>query len=151
MFQCLPASLAADPAFSAWRPRVQDDAQFNSITLTELDQLQGLMNRVVRRKLPAEGARAYFRQVDELADAYVAPWSMGESRLISNAHAGTTMQHRRAYQEVNRAGVANGSLVKRWPNEELAMPGQLIDDALIASFCAEEDGPCHRSQATALG
>jgi hypothetical protein len=75
---------------------------------------------------------------------------MGESRLISNAHAGLTMQHRRAYQEVNRAGVANGSLVKRWPTEELALPGQEVDEALIASFCTEEDGPCHRGSAGGL-
>jgi hypothetical protein len=38
-------------------------------------------------------------------------------------------------------------LVKRWPNEELALPGQAIDTALLASFCSEEDGACYRAMA----
>jgi hypothetical protein len=141
MFKALPLELASAEAFMGWRERLQ-----GPLSLAELDQVQGLMNRALRRKLDAESARAYFRQVDAAANAYVEPWAMGESRLISNAHAGQTMQHRRAYQEIHRAGVANGSLVKRWPNEELALPGQAVDEALIASFCTEEDGPCHRSK-----
>ena len=55
------------------------------------------------------------------------------------------MQHRRAYQQPITVGEANGSLVKRWPNEELALPGQEVDAALIASFCSEDDGSCHRA------
>ncbi len=142
MFGALPLELASADAFHGWQERLQ-----GPLSMAELDQVQGLMNRTVRRKLDAESARAYFREVDVAANAYVEPWAMGESRLISNAHAGLTMQHRRAYQEVNRAGVANGSLVKRWPNEELALPGQEVDEALVASFCTEEDGPCHRGSA----
>ncbi|MGS0758348.1 hypothetical protein ACVBEH_28775, partial [Roseateles sp. GG27B] len=65
-------------------------------------------------------------------------WQLGESRLIANANASLTMQHRRAYQEVNRVGVANGHLVKRWPNEELLEAGQTIDPAFIAALCREE-------------
>jgi hypothetical protein len=39
--------------------------------------------------------------------------------------------------------VANGHLVKRWPNEELLLPGQVLDPALIAALCSEEgdEGP----------
>jgi hypothetical protein len=33
-------------------------------------------------------------------------------------------------------------LVKRWPNEELLLPGQVVDSALIAALCSEEgDAP----------
>ncbi len=147
MFDALPPQIASAEAFAGWRERL-NAASGPPLSMAELDQLQGLMNRSLRRKLSAEEARAYFRQVDAEANAYVEPWALGESRLIANAHAGVTMQHRRAYQTVNRAGVANGSLVKRWPNEELALPGQAVDEALIASFCTEEDGPCHRATPT---
>jgi hypothetical protein len=34
--------------------------------------------------------------------------------------------------------VANGHLVKRWTNEELLLPGQVVDQALIAALCSEE-------------
>jgi hypothetical protein len=144
MLACLPEEIAQDERLAAWRERLA------APTLpcdAELDALQGLINRSVRRKLAAEDARAYFRAVDAAADAYVEPWAMGESRLIANApltHS-VTMQHRRAYQQPLTAGEANGSLVKRWPNEELARPGQAVDAALIASFCSEEDGACQRS------
>lgn len=143
MLEVLPPELNDPAVFGPWRERL---AAAPWPSDAELDSLQGLLNRTIRRKLPAEAARAYFRDVDAAADAYVAPWAMGESRLIANANAGTTMQHRRAYQTENRAGVANGSLVKRWPNEELALPGQAVDEALVASFCTEEDGACHRAR-----
>jgi hypothetical protein len=109
-----------------------------------LDQLQGLITRSVRRSLDAEAAREYFRQVDLAANAYFEPWQLGESRLIANANAGITMQHRRAYQQVNRVGVANGNLLKRWPNEELLLPGQTLDRAFLDAMCSEEDGACQR-------
>ena len=109
-----------------------------------LDHLQGLMTRSVRKKLNAEGARSYFRQVDAAANAYVEPWALGESRFIANANSGVTMQHRRAYQAPHTGGVANGHLVKRWPNEELLLPGQVVDQTLIAALCIEEgDEGCY--------
>ena len=109
-----------------------------------LDHLQGLMTRTVRKKLNAEGARSYFRQVDAAANAYVEPWALGESRFIANANSGVTMQHRRAYQAPHTGGVANGHLVKRWPNEELLLPGQVVDQTLIAALCIEEgDEGCY--------
>jgi hypothetical protein len=92
----------------------------------------------VRKKLNAEGARAYFRQVDAAANAYFEPWALGESRIIANANGGVTMQHRRAYQRLHAGGVANGHLVKRWPNEELLLPGQVLDPVFIAALCSEE-------------
>jgi hypothetical protein len=92
----------------------------------------------VRKKLNAEGARSYFRQVDAAANAYFEPWALGESRFIANANSGITMQHRRAYQAPHTGGVANGHLVKRWTNEELLLPGQVVDQALIAALCSEE-------------
>lgn len=143
MLQVLPAELDDPAVFGPWRQRLADGPWPSN---AELDTLQGLLNRTVRRKLPAEAARAYFRDVDAAANAYVLPWSMGESRLIANANDGLTLQHRRAYLQENRPGVANGSLVKRWTNEELPLPGQAVDEALVASFCSEEDGACHRAR-----
>jgi hypothetical protein len=135
MVQVLPAELATTPALAA-----QDlsPAALNQMSDASLEQLQGLITRTVRKKLNAEGARAYFRQVDVAANAYFEPWALGESRLIANANSGVTMQHRRAYQRVHAGGVANGHLVKRWPNEELLLPGQVLDPVFLAALCSEE-------------
>ncbi|MBB5205494.1 hypothetical protein HNQ51_002813 [Inhella inkyongensis] len=145
MLQALPADIAEPERFGPWQERL---AQAATPSDAELDALQGLMNRTVRRKLAAEEARAYFRRVDALANAYVEPWSMGESRLVANGPSytgeGRSMQHRRAYLRPIQVGEANGSLVKRWTNEELPLPGQAVDEALVASFCSEEDGTCAR-------
>jgi hypothetical protein len=135
MVQVLPADLAASPALAG--------LDLNPATLCDvdnaaLDQLQGLITRTVRKKLNAEGARSYFRQVDVAANAYFEPWALGESRFIANANTGITMQHRRAYQAPLTGGVANGHLVKRWTNEELLLPGQVVDQALLAALCSEE-------------
>ncbi len=145
MVQVLPAELAATPALAAAlaaAPALQGrdltPTAADRLSDAELDQLQGLITRTVRRKLDAEGARAYFRAVDRAADAYFEPWSLGESRLIANANAAVTMQHRRAYQEVHAGGVANGHLVKRWPHEELLLPGQKPDPAFLAALCSEK-------------
>jgi hypothetical protein len=137
MVQVLPAELAAAPTLAALDLSPASIKQMNDAAL---DQLQGLITRTVRKKLNAEGARAYFRQVDIAADAYFEPWQLGESRIIANANAGVTMQHRRAYQTPHTGGVANGHLVKRWPNEELLLPGQVLDPAFIAALCNEEEG-----------
>ena len=135
MVQVLPADLAAAPALAA-----QDMSPDALIQMDDaaLDQLQGLITRTVRKKLNAEGARAYFREVDQAANAYFEPWALGESRIIANANSGVSMQHRRAYQSLHAGGVANGHLVKRWPNEELLLPGQVLDPVLIAALCSEE-------------
>ena len=135
MVQVLPAELASTAALASldMNPEAlkrMDDAA--------LDHLQGLITRTVRKKLDAEGARSYFRQVDVAANAYFEPWALGESRFIANANSGVTMQHRRAYQAPHTGGVANGHLVKRWTNEELLLPGQVVDQALIAALCSEE-------------
>ena len=90
------------------------------------DQIQGKVTRLVRRELDAESCRSYFRTVDQMADAYVLPWEMGESRLMLNSHSDLvrTMQHRRSYQkargniEKSSSVEQNGSLVKRWTAEE---------------------------------
>ncbi|MCP4952458.1 MAG: hypothetical protein GY922_11510 [Proteobacteria bacterium] len=85
------------------------------------EKIQGRVTRLVRREMDAESSRSYFRKVDVLADAYVLPWEMGESRLMVN-HASDltqTMQHRRAYQKPRTANEQNGSLVKRWTAEEI--------------------------------
>jgi len=131
----LPADLAATSALAT-----QDMSPGALIQMDDaaLDQLQGLITRTVRKKLNAEGARAYFRQVDVAAHAYFEPWALGESRIIANANSGVTMQHRRAYQAPHTGGVANGHLVKRWPNEELLLPGQMLDPVFIAALCSEE-------------
>ena len=84
------------------------------------DKIQGRITRLIRKEFDAEACRAFFRQVDSLADAYVLPWEMGESRLMLNNHAdlSITMQHRRAMQRAKVENEQNGSLVKRWTNEE---------------------------------
>lgn len=135
MVQMLPAELAATAALAAqdMSPKTLEQMDYSA-----LDHLQGLITRTVRKKLDAEGARSYFRQVDMAANAYFEPWALGESRFIANANSGITMQHRRAYQAPHTGGVANGHLVKRWTNEELLLPGQVVDQALIAALCSEE-------------
>jgi hypothetical protein len=150
MVQVLPAELAVTSALAAQDISPEAVDQMDDAAL---DLLQGLITRTVRKKLNAEGARSYFRQVDAAANAYFEPWALGESRFIANANRGTTMQHRRAYQAPHTGGVANGHLVKRWTNEELLLPGQVVDQALIAALCSEEgdelDG--ERSEGCYLG
>ncbi len=135
MVQMLPAELAATPALAGQDMSL---ATISQMDYAALDHLQGLITRTVRKKLNAEGARSYFRQVDAAANAYFEPWALGESRFIANANSRLTMQHRRAYQAPHTGGVANGHLVKRWTNEELLLPGQVADLALIAALCSEE-------------
>jgi hypothetical protein len=135
MVQVLPAELASTPALAGLDMSPEALSQMDD---EAVDQLQGLITRTVRKKLNAEGARSYFRQVDVAANAYFEPWALGESRFIANANSGVTMQHRRAYQAPHTGGVANGHLVKRWTNEELLPPGQVADLALIAALCSEE-------------
>jgi hypothetical protein len=141
MVQVLPAELAATAALATQDMRPEALDQMDDAAL---DHLQGLITRTVRKKLSAEGARSYFRQVDVAANAYFEPWALGESRFIANANSGITMQHRRAYQAPHTGGVANGHLVKRWPHEELLLPGQVVNHALIAALCsAEGDEGCY--------
>ncbi len=135
MVQVLPVELATNAALAGQDMRTEN---LNKMEDAALDHLQGLITRTVRKKLKAEGARSYFRQVDVAANAYFEPWALGESRFIANANSGITMQHRRAYQAPHTGGVANGHLVKRWTNEELLLPGQVVDQALIAALCSEE-------------
>jgi hypothetical protein len=137
MVQVLPAELATTPALAGQDMSLATIGQMNDAAL---DQLQGMITRTVRKKLNAEGARAYFRQVDAAAHAYFEPWALGESRFIANANSGVTLQHRRAYQAPHTGGVANGHLVKRWTNEELLLPGQVADPALMAALCSELGG-----------
>jgi len=131
----LPTELATLEALTTKDMRVET---LNHLDDNALDHLQGLITRTVRKKLNAEGARSFFRQVDAAANAYFEPWALGESRFIANANSGITMQHRRAYQAPHTGGVPNGHLVKRWPHEELVLPGQEVDQALIAALCSEE-------------
>ncbi len=135
MVQVLPAELATNAALAG---QDMSPEALDQMDHAALDQLQGLITRTVRKKLNAEGARSYFRQVDAAANAYFEPWALGESRFIANANNGITMQHRRAYQAPHTGGVANGHLVKRWTHEELLLPGQVVDQALIAALCSEE-------------
>jgi hypothetical protein len=135
MVDTLSSELAATPALASQDMR---PAVLNQMDDANLEQLQGLITRTVRKKLNAEGARAFFRQVDVAANAYFEPWTLGESRFIANANPDVTMQHRRAYQSLHLGGVANGHLVKRWPHEELLLPGQCLDPVFIAGLSDEE-------------
>ena len=148
MVQVLPAELAATAALAT---QDMSSGTIDQMDDAALDHLQGLITRTVRKKLNAEGARSYFRQVDVAANAYFEPWALGESRFIANANNGVTMQHRRAYQAPHTGGVANGHLVKRWTNEELPLPGQVVDQALIAALCSEEGDEAEGAEGCYLG
>lgn len=148
MVQVLPAELTA---MSALATQDMSPEALSQMDNAALDHLQGLITRTVRKKLTAEGARSYFRQVDAAANAYFEPWALGESRFIANANSRLTMQHRRAYQAPHTGGVANGHLVKRWTNEELLLPGQVVDHALIAALCSEEGDEGERTEGCYLG
>jgi len=97
------------------------------------DDLQGAVNRTVRRAFPAEEQRAYLRRVDVRAGAYREPWEMGESRFIANANAASTMQHRRAYLEVHQGSRPNGRLVKRWPAEAATLLDNEVCESELTS------------------
>ena len=119
MLQTLPSSLVTDELKTA-------QEQFSGSRddwppVESWDSIQGRVTRIVRKDLDAESCRAYFREVDQQANAYAVPWEMGESRLMLNntVNLGNTMQHRRAYQPADQTATKNGSLVKRWPAEEL--------------------------------
>jgi hypothetical protein len=148
MVQVLPPELVATTALAQ---QDMSPEALEQMDYAALDHLQGLITRTVRKKLDAEGARSYFRQVDAAANAYFEPWALGESRFIANANSGITMQHRRAYQAPHTGGVANGHLVKRFTNEELLLPGQVVDPAWMAAFCSEEGDEGERSQGCYLG
>ena len=87
------------------------------------DVIQGVVNRTVRL-LPPERTRGYFRDVDHRLEAYLEPWTMGESRFMANG-ASRSVQHRRACHPPWRPGTPNGHLLKRWPAEELPPPAAL--------------------------
>lgn len=148
MVQVLPAELAATAALAT---QDMSPETIHHMDGAALDHLQGLITRTVRKKLNAEGARSYFRQVDAAANAYFEPWALGESRFIANANSNATLQHRRAYQAPHTGGVANGHLVKRWTNEELPLPGQVVDLALIAALCSEEGDEAESAEGCYLG
>lgn len=120
MVQALPKSLARGDELSAARDHFSQPRD-EWPPVEKWDSVQGKITRLVRKEMDAESCRAYFREVDRLANAYAEPWEMGESRLMLNnaADVGVTMQHRRAYQPVDQTAAQNGSLVKRWPAEEL--------------------------------
>lgn len=116
MLRALPASVRSDAELLRWRDRLESEG---GLPEPELDHVQGLATRAIRRGLAAAEARAYFREVDRGCDAYAEPWQMGESRFIANASAPRTMQHRRAYALEHAAHAPCGKLLKRWPAEEL--------------------------------
>lgn len=119
MLLALPNHLAHCDEFKGYREAFAD-SKAERPPVESWDKIQGRITRLVRRELDAESCRAYFRTVDEIANAFVHPWQMGESRLMLNSHDDLTktMQHRRAYQKPRAALEQNGSLVKRWTAEE---------------------------------
>lgn len=115
----LPEHLRADPEIKSHIAAfTSEPGHFPPVE--SWDKIQGRVTRLVRREMTAETCRSYFRKVDLLADAYVLPWEMGESRLMvnNNVDLTVTMQHRRAFQKPKETNEQNGSLVKRWTAEE---------------------------------
>lgn len=119
MLRALPPSLQGNAELRPWCERLADRSSPEELSHAELDHVQGLVTRAIRRGLGAADARACFREVDRLCEAYDAPWQLGESRFIANAGTPRTMQHRRAYVRSHEEHGPNGSLLKRWPAEEL--------------------------------
>jgi hypothetical protein len=122
MLLALPEPLRKEPGLL---PHYERALAGETVAPQQRDEVQGAINRLLRRRLKAEATRAYFREVDERAGAYREPWQMGESRFILNGlHAldgspiskADTMQHRRAYQHPVREHEVNGRLMKRWPD-----------------------------------
>jgi hypothetical protein len=132
------------PAMFAALPRHLQEKVDPTWHEQDAERTQGLLNRMIRRELAAEDARAFFRAVDEASDAYVEPWERGESRFIANENRGKTMQHRRAYQEVHRGGVPTGRLVKRWPAEEVLSASESLDPQIAALLRCESEASCQR-------
>jgi hypothetical protein len=120
MLRELPTSLRDNAELLPWCERLgEHPGAGDGLGHAELDHVQGLVTRAVRRGLSATDARAYFREVDRRCEAYDEPWQMGESRFIANASTPRTMQHRRAYLMSHAEHGPNGKLLKRWPAEEL--------------------------------
>lgn len=115
MLQELPNHLRGREESSALLARLEAEP---SRSAEAWDRAQGILNRIIRREMSTEAARAYLCAVDVRVGAYREPWDPGESRLVANDNRGRTMQHRRAYLEPP-CGRANGRLEKRWPAEEL--------------------------------
>lgn len=122
-----------DDEVAAWRGAFAEDA--TRPPADQWDTIQGRVTRRVRKELDAAGARAWFAEVDRLADAYLLPWEPGESRLMLNAHADLTrtMQHRRAEPAVRAAGSATAALVKRWTAEEYGAAAGVDDNGGIGA------------------
>lgn len=116
MVRELPPSLRHDAELGGWVERLDRDGE---LPPDQLDHVQGMVTRAIRRGLSASGARAYFLEVDRRCEAYDEPWHMGESRFIANANPTRTMQHRRAYGADPADRRPTGALLKRWPAEEL--------------------------------
>ncbi len=116
MLRELPVALHENPELAPWRAQLDDTGE---LPKESLDLVQGLVTRAIRRSLGATEARGYFREVDRRCEAFDEPWQMGESRFIANANVPRTMQHRRAYAASHAELGPSGSLLKRWPAEEL--------------------------------
>lgn len=123
MLKALPEKLKSSPGIDsqitdALAAFSQGPDQWPDIS--QWDKIQGRVTRLVRREMDAETSRAWFRDVDDLAGAYVLPWEMRESRLMLNNHddLSRTFQHRRSMQKPKSEIDQNGSLVKRWTAEE---------------------------------
>jgi hypothetical protein len=110
----LPTSLLRSHGLQSWRDAVRAGEPPDQ----DWDTVQGMVNRSIRH-LPSEDARGFFRDVDDAIDAFVEPWTLGESRFIANNNPVRTAQHRRACYPPWVPGTPNGHLLKRWPAEEL--------------------------------
>ena len=115
MLRQLPEPLAAREELAPWCEQLAAEGQLPEI---ELDMVQGLATRAVRKSLGAADARAYFRHVDARCNAFDEPWERGESRFIGNANSIRTMQHRRAYAKNPDEIGPSGKLLKRWPADD---------------------------------
>lgn len=113
MVRALPNHLCLDAELQTVHARIMAGECFSG---EAAHTAQGILNRSLRRRLSAEAARAYFREVDLAAGAYREPWALGESRFIANNNSGKTMQHRRAYLDPHSDSRPNGRLLKRWPD-----------------------------------
>jgi hypothetical protein len=127
MLRELPVGLRRLDQLAGWRTALVAGEPLE----VDWEVVQGTINRAIRQ-LPAETARGWFRDVDRAAGAFVAPWTLGESRFMANENPARTVQHRRALHPPWQPGMPNGHLLKRWPAEEIGEDGAPFEAPLLS-------------------
>jgi hypothetical protein len=73
MLELSSGQLGSDAELERWRDHLRREGELPS---EKHDAIQGRITRALRRELDAESARAFYREVDDAALAYRAPWQI---------------------------------------------------------------------------